>query len=66
MVGVGSLGSAVLAYPGFKTYGSEIIAAFDSDPKKIGRKTNNVAVEKISKNQLLKKRNIRLGIIAVS
>ena len=36
LVGVENLGSAVLAYPGFKTYGLEMVAAFDSDPKKIG------------------------------
>jgi redox-sensing transcriptional repressor len=65
LVGVGNLGSAVLAYPGFKTYGFEIVAAFDSDPKKIGRKTNNITVEKISKIQSLKKRNIGLAILAV-
>ncbi len=65
LVGVGNLGSAVLAYPGFQTYGFEIVAAFDSDPKKIGRKTNNITVEKLSKIQSLKKRNIGLAILAV-
>jgi redox-sensing transcriptional repressor len=65
LVGVGNLGSAVLAYRGFKTYGFDIVAAFDSDPRKIGRKANNVTIEDISKIQSLKKRNISLGIIAV-
>lgn len=65
LVGVGNLGSAVLAYWGFKTYGFDIVAAFDSDPKKIGRKVNNVTIEDISKIQSLKKRNISLGIITV-
>ncbi len=65
LVGAGNLGSAVLAYWGFKTYGFDIVAAFDSDPKKIGRKVNDVTIEDISKIQLLKKRNISLGIIAV-
>ncbi len=65
LVGVGNLGSAVLAYWGFKTYGFDIVAAFDSDPKKIGRKVNDVTIEDISKIQSLKKRNISLGIIAV-
>ena len=65
LVGVGNLGSAVLAYRGFKTYGFDIVAAFDNDPKKIGRKANNVTIEDISKIQSLKKRNISLGIIAV-
>ena len=65
LVGVGNLGSAVLAYCGFKTYGFNIVAAFDSDPKKNGRKANNITIEDISKIQSLKKRNISLGIIAV-
>ncbi len=65
LVGVGNLGSAVITYPGFKIYGLEIVAAFDSDPKKIGRKANNITIEDISKIQSLKKRNISLGIIAV-
>ncbi len=65
LVGVGNLGSAVMAYPEFKTYGFDIVAAFDSDPKKIGRKANNITIEDISKIQSLKKRNISFGIIAV-
>ncbi len=65
LVGVGNLGSAVLAYRGFKTYGFDIVTAFDSDPKKIGRKTNNITIENITKIQSLKKRNISLGIIVV-
>ncbi len=65
LVGVGNLGSAVLAYPGFKLYGFDIAAAFDSDPKKVGRKINNVLIEDVSKLKTLKRRGIRLGIIAV-
>ena len=65
LVGVGNLGSAVLAYPGFKTYGFEIAAVFDSDPKKIGKKAKDIIIEDVSKIRSLKKRNIHLGIIAV-
>ncbi len=66
LVGVGNLGSAVLAYPGFEMYGLDIAAAFDSDPKKVGKKINNVLIEDVSQIKTLKKRGIRLGIIAVS
>ena len=65
LVGVGNLGSAILGYSGFKTYGFNIAAVFDSDPKKIGRKANAITIEDISRIQSLKKRNISLGIIAV-
>jgi redox-sensing transcriptional repressor len=65
LVGVGNLGSAILGYSGFKTYGFNIAAVFDSDPKKVGEKANAITVEDISRIQSLKKRNISLGIIAV-
>jgi len=65
LVGVGNLGLAVLAYSGFKMYGLEIAAAFDADPKKVGRKINNVKIEEVSKLRTLKRRKIELAIIAV-
>ena len=40
LIGVGNLGSALLAYGGFKKYGFKIVAAFDQDKKKIGKKKN--------------------------
>jgi len=65
LVGVGNLGAAILAYPGFKIYGFDIAAVFDSDPKKIGRKIGNVTVEDVAKLSTLKERQVDLGIIAV-
>lgn len=34
IIGAGEVGQALLAYGGFKNYGIEIVAAFDSDEKK--------------------------------
>ncbi len=65
LVGVGNLGSAVLIYPGFRTYGFDIASAFDTNPKKIGRKIRNITIEDVSNLQTLKKRKINLAIIAV-
>jgi len=65
LVGVGNLGSALLAYHGFVTYSFDIAVAFDADPKKIGRKIKNVVIEDISNLRMLKRRKITLGIIAV-
>lgn len=65
LVGVGNLGSAVLAYGGFERYGFRIIAAFDNDPKKTGKKKNGIVIEDISELGPLKKRNIDLGIVTV-
>ena len=65
IVGVGNLGSVVLAYQGFKIYGFEIAAAFDTDTRKIGKKVNNIAIEDVSNLRTLKKRKINIGIITV-
>lgn len=65
LVGVGNLGSAILAYPGFGIYGFDIAAAFDVSPKKVGRKIKNITIENVSKLWTLKKRKIKLAIMAV-
>jgi redox-sensing transcriptional repressor len=65
LVGVGNLGSAVLSYSGFAAYGFDIAAAFDANPKKVGRKINNIVIEDISNLRTLGKRKVTLGIIAV-
>jgi len=66
LVGAGNLGRAILAYPGFKIYGFDIAAVYDNDPKKVGKKVENVTIEDVSNLTLLKQRKIYLGIIAVS
>ncbi len=66
LIGAGNLGKAILAYSGFQIYGFEITAVYDNDPKKIGKKVENIAIQDISKLVLLKKQKIDLGIIAVS
>jgi len=65
LVGVGNLGSAVLAYPGFRLYGFDIVAAFDVDPKKVGKEINKVRIEDVSAVSSLKRRKINIAIISV-
>ncbi|MBN1457225.1 MAG: redox-sensing transcriptional repressor Rex [Sedimentisphaerales bacterium] len=65
LVGVGNLGAAILAYPGFKIYGFDIAAVFDNNSKKIGQKIGDVTIEDVAKLPMLKGRQIDLGIIAV-
>jgi len=65
LVGVGNLGSAVLTYPGFRIFGFKIVAAFDNNPKKIGRRVGNVNIEDVSNLKTLQQREIDLGIITV-
>jgi redox-sensing transcriptional repressor len=65
LIGVGNLGLAVLSYAGFRIYDFNISAAFDNNPKKIGRKINNIRIENVTNLRTLKKRGINLAIIAV-
>ena len=65
LVGVGNLGSAVLAYPGLGIYGLDIVTAFDNNAKKIGKKIGNLTIEDVSKLRSLRKKKIDLAIIAV-
>ena len=65
LVGVGNLGSAILAFPGFRPYWLDIAAAFDIDKRKVGKKRNGLVVEDVALLGTLKERRIDLGIIAV-
>jgi len=65
LVGVGNLGSAMLTYSGFGILGFKIFAAFDNDPKKIGRRVGNITIEDVSNLQTLQQRKIEIGIITV-
>jgi redox-sensing transcriptional repressor len=65
LVGVGNLGQALLKYSGFKSYGLEIIAAFDKNHKTIGKTINQVTIDNISKLRELKRSKIHIGIITV-
>ena len=66
VVGAGHLGSALLTYPGFRERGLNIVVAFDSDARKIGRQIKDVKVEPIDKMaQIIAERQISIGIIAV-
>ena len=65
LIGAGNLGRAILAYSGFKFYGFDITAVYDNDPKKVGKKVENITIKDISDLTSLKTQKINLGIIAV-
>lgn len=44
IVGCGNLGSALMKYRGFETHRFTIVAGFDSDPHKIGRRIGGIPV----------------------
>ena len=66
LVGLGNLGSALIAYKGFQEKGFRISAVFDRDPAKIGRQVAGIVVMDASKIvPMVRKRKIRIGILAV-
>jgi redox-sensing transcriptional repressor len=66
LVGVGSLGTALLGYEGFTLHGLRIIAAFDHDLSKTGREVHGTLVLPMTKlPDLAQRLHVRIGIIAV-
>lgn len=66
LVGVGNLGSALVAYEGYRRRGFVISCAFDSDGAKVGRLIGSVRVEDVSRfREIVERDGIRLGVIAV-
>lgn len=66
IVGLGHLGSALLAYPGFKEHGLNIVTAFDVDVKKIGKRVKDIVIRSIEEmpNEIGDKK-VSIAIIAV-
>ena len=66
LVGVGSLGQAILSYPGFAPEGFKIVAAFDTDPSIVGKTIGGLKVQPVeSLDEMLTRLKINIGIIAV-
>lgn len=66
VVGAGHLGSALLAYPGLKERGLNIVAAFDVDARKIGKQVKDIIVQSIDElSRAIPAKKISIGIIAV-
>src|SRR5205085_4520175 len=66
LVGAGHLGSALIAYPGWRLYHFHIAAVFDRDPGKIGTAIRRLPVQDAAEIGAVNARvGARLGIIAV-
>ena len=66
LVGIGNLGSALIAHDNFVRQGYRFVAAFDNDPNKIGRKLpTGLVVDPIESLREVKERaNIEIGVIS--
>ena len=66
IAGAGALGKAILGYGGFKNYGIEIVAAFDSDTSKAGKDIAGRPVYNIADAEnALKGLNAELAVLCV-
>lgn len=66
LIGAGSLGAALLGYGRFQKCGLDIVAAFDTDPKKIGQKLHDRHILPLEKlPNLMQRMHIHIGIITV-
>ncbi|MEW6188645.1 MAG: redox-sensing transcriptional repressor Rex [Actinomycetota bacterium] len=65
IVGMGKLGPALLGYKGFEQEGFKIVAIFDKNPKKIGKKMGNLVVSDVTnlKEVIEKVGGVDIGII---
>ena len=68
IIGVGSLGNALLRYNGFKNYGLNIVKAFDINKEIIGKTINNIKIEDIHNLNETKLNNIdaHIAILTVN
>ncbi len=66
LVGVGGLGHTLLQYPGFSSYGLDIVAGFDSNEMLHGKRVGGKPVLSMNKfTSFVKRLHISVGIIAV-
>jgi redox-sensing transcriptional repressor len=66
LVGAGNLGRALSAYKGFNAKGFRLVAIFDADGSKVGRKLGPFLIQPISElNDTVQKQQIRLAMVAV-
>lgn len=66
LAGVGNLGSALLAYRGFRERGFLFRVAVDADPQKVGRLVQGVEVAAVQRlTELVRHHHIHIGLIAV-
>ena len=67
IVGAGNLGKALADYPGFNGAEFEVVALFDVDPAKVGRKTRQGtpihALEAVG--AVIREHDVEIGIVAV-
>lgn len=66
LVGVGNLGRALSSYKGFASKNFRLVALFDADPSKVGKRVGSMTIQPMSElAETVKTQQIRLAIMAV-
>src|ERR1700733_5704239 len=66
LIGAGNLGRALSAYKGFDAKGFRLVAVFDNDASKVGRKLGPFLIQPLSALEAtVQKEGVRLAIMAV-
>ena len=65
IVGVGNLGQALANYRGFGARGFRVVALFDADPTKVGKRVGDLAIDALDDlRTVARERGVAIGIIA--
>ena len=65
LVGAGNLGRALAHYKGFYNRGFCIVAVYDNDPAKIGRRLGSLKVQNASDLGFVRARGLKIAMLAV-
>jgi redox-sensing transcriptional repressor len=66
IIGAGRLGQALMMYPGFGAFSFRIVAAFDSDPDKIGWELEGIRIHDVADfAKVAKAERVEIAILAV-
>jgi redox-sensing transcriptional repressor len=65
LVGAGNLGRALAGYRGFAERGFRVVAAFDSDPEKVGRYLGDIEIHPVSALEaVVRQKGITMALLA--
>src|SRR5688572_4479178 len=66
LVGAGNLGKALSGYKGFQPKGFRLVAVFDNDPSKVGKRLGPFTIQSLADiAPVVQREQIRLAILAV-
>jgi redox-sensing transcriptional repressor len=66
IIGAGRLGQALMMYPGFGAYSFRVVAAFDSDPDKIGWELEGIRIHDLADfGKVARETRLEIAILSV-